>query len=153
MSQPPSTPVKVPSSAVDYSPATLDPDLRSQINTILLRDGHVPKIQERLLHALNADSSNWPTVVQNHALQLLRSGEVITFPALLRRVLDDIQEATNTAPSSTNGNTGTNGTTAEGNSNGGGSGSKSMLAVPQSVVEETIRVTKECLETVVEIED
>lgn len=111
------------------------------------------RIQERLLHALNADSSNWPTVVQNHALQLLRSGEVITFPALLRRVLDDIQEATNTASSSTNGNTVTNGTTAEGNSNGTGTGIKSTLAVPQSVVEETIRVTKECLETVVEIED
>lgn len=43
MSQRPSTPVKVPSSAADYTPATLDPDLRSQINTILLRDGHVPK--------------------------------------------------------------------------------------------------------------
>ncbi|KAM3515746.1 hypothetical protein NHJ13051_009974, partial [Beauveria bassiana] len=43
MSQRASTPVKVPSSAADYTPATLDPDLRSQINTILLRDGHVPK--------------------------------------------------------------------------------------------------------------
>lgn len=43
MSQQPSTPVKVPSSAANYSPATLDPDLRSQVNTILLRDGHVTK--------------------------------------------------------------------------------------------------------------
>lgn len=43
MSQPPSTPVKVPSAAANYTPATLDPDLRSQINTTLLRDGHVPR--------------------------------------------------------------------------------------------------------------
>jgi hypothetical protein len=43
MSQQPSTPVKVPSSAANNTPATLDPDLRSQINTVLLRDGHVTK--------------------------------------------------------------------------------------------------------------
>ncbi|TQW00371.1 hypothetical protein V2A60_001458 [Cordyceps javanica] len=154
MSQRPSTPVKVPSSAADYTPATLDPDLRSQINTILLRDGHVPKIQERLLHALNADSSNWPTVVQNHALQLLRSGEVITFPALLRRVLDDIQAATSAKGATSNGNgngtkAATNGTDAA----AAGAAAKPSLVVPQSVVEDTIRVTKECLESVCEIED
>lgn len=44
MSQRPSTPVKVPSSAANYTPATLDPDLRSQINTILLKDGHITKL-------------------------------------------------------------------------------------------------------------
>ncbi|KAM3510165.1 hypothetical protein MY10362_000204 [Beauveria mimosiformis] len=176
MSQRASTPVKVPSSAADYTPATLDPDLRSQINTILLRDGHVPKIQERLLHALNADSSNWPTVIQSHALQLLRSGEVLTFPALLRRVLDDVQEATakaatatatatTTAASSTAAAAAattthhrksapatitaptTNGSTTMTND------VKLALAVPQAVVEDTIRVTKECLESVCEIED
>lgn len=43
MSNNPVTPVKVPSSAANYTPATLDPDLRSQINTVLLRDGHVSK--------------------------------------------------------------------------------------------------------------
>lgn len=103
------------------------------------------RIQERLLHALNADSSNWPTVIQNHALQLLRSGEVITFPALLRRVLDDVQEASSKASASTNGN----GSKA----NGTGDAGKPSLAVPQAVVDETIRVTKECLENVCEIED
>ncbi|KAM0740248.1 hypothetical protein ACQRIT_005432 [Beauveria bassiana] len=157
MSQRASTPVKVPSSAADYTPATLDPDLRSQINTILLRDGHVPKIQERLLHALNADSSNWPTVIQSHALQLLRSGEVLTFPALLRRVLDDVQEATAKAAASTNNTAaaGTNGKAAP-TTNGSTTTNndvKLALAVPQAVVEDTIRVTKECLESVCEIED
>ncbi|OAA71370.1 hypothetical protein ISF_01921 [Cordyceps fumosorosea ARSEF 2679] len=175
MAQTPSTPVKVPSSAADYTPATLDPDLRSQINTILLRDGHVPKSvlslpaallsssqppsppppspnfnpfsksSKRLLHALNADSSNWPTVVQDHALQLLRSGEVITFPALLRRVLDDIREASSSAT--------TNGSSSKPTTNGDGAAGRPSLAVPQAVVEETIRVTKECLESVCEIED
>jgi hypothetical protein len=42
-SQKPSTPVKVPSSAANYTAATLDPDLRSQINSILLKEGHVSK--------------------------------------------------------------------------------------------------------------
>ncbi|EGX96314.1 hypothetical protein CCM_00970 [Cordyceps militaris CM01] len=179
MSQRPSTPVKVPSSAADYTPATLDPDLRSQINTILLRDGHVPKsvpppsplspfpfpltnppppsrrIQERLLHALNADASNWPTMVQNHALHLLRSGEVLTFPALLRRVLDDIHEATNkaaaAATTTTNGSSSSKAAAAA--TNGTDGTTLLALAVPQAVVDETMRVTKECLETVCEIED
>ncbi|KAM3512846.1 hypothetical protein MY11210_003476 [Beauveria gryllotalpidicola] len=167
MSQRPSTPVKVPSSAADYTPATLDPDLRSQINTILLRDGHVPKIQERLLHALNADSSNWPTVIQSHALQLLRSGEVLTFPALLRRVLDDVQEATAKAAAAAAATTTTASAAAAGaatttngkaapTTNGSTATTtdvKLSLAVPQAVVEDTIRVTKECLESVCEIED
>lgn len=38
-----SMPVKVPSSAASYTPATLDPDLRSQINTLLIKDGHINK--------------------------------------------------------------------------------------------------------------
>lgn len=50
MSNIPSTPVKVPSSAANYTPATLDPDLRSQINTVLLRDGHVAKCVLPLLY-------------------------------------------------------------------------------------------------------
>jgi hypothetical protein len=200
MSQTPSTPVKVPSSAANYSPATLDPDLRSQINTILLRDGHVPKyaplslclsfffspiiqltvsrtntlrIQDRLLHALNADSSNWPTTIQEHALELLRSGQVLTFPALLKRVVDDIQEASFSSSSSSatanaNGNTTTNGNSSSSSNkpttngvNGASSASspsksgneKLSLAVPQSVVDETLKVTRECLENVCEITD
>lgn len=200
MSQTPSTPVKVPSSAANYSPATLDPDLRSQINTILLRDGHVPKyvppvllpisrskpanaffflqslrIQDRLLHALNADSSNWPTAIQEHALELLRSGEVLTFPALLKRVVDDIQEASSSSSSSssssaanangnaatTNGNNSSNSKPATNGVNGSssapspskGGNEKGSLAVPQDVVDETLRVTRECLENVCEITD
>ncbi len=41
--QNPSTPVKVPSSAANHTAATLDPDLRSQINSILIKEGHVTK--------------------------------------------------------------------------------------------------------------
>ncbi|KAH7326420.1 hypothetical protein B0I35DRAFT_405666 [Stachybotrys elegans] len=148
MSQRPSTPVKVPSSAASYTPATLDPDLRSQINTVLLRDGHVPRIQETLLHALNANSTNWPTTIQNHALSLLRSGEVTTFPALLRRVLDDVREdaAKATSSSATNGDASkTNGANA--------AAEKPSLAIPESVVEEALKVTRECLDAVCEIDD
>lgn len=41
--QNPSTPVKVPPSAANYTPATQDSDLRSQINSVLLKEGHVAK--------------------------------------------------------------------------------------------------------------
>ncbi|KFH41253.1 hypothetical protein ACRE_080340 [Hapsidospora chrysogenum ATCC 11550] len=187
MSQPPTTPVKVPSSAASYSAATLDPDLRSQINTLLLRDGHVTRIQEALLHALNAHQSNWPTAIRSHALSLLRSGDVTSYPDLLRTVLDDVRSGTEaslaatvtangntTAISTTNGDPSssssssssssaaaaatkqqqqqqqqTNGssTTANGNSAG------TTLAVPQSVIDEALAVTRESLEAVCEIDE
>ncbi|KAL7823441.1 hypothetical protein V8C26DRAFT_119464 [Trichoderma gracile] len=166
MSQRPSTPVKVPPSAANYTPATLDPDLRSQINAVLLKDGHVanpcpPRIQEALLHALNSNSSNWPTAVQNHALNLLRSGEVTTFPALLRRVLDDVRESqpstssSSTATSSANGKSSaaTNGSGADANKKANGASDKPPLAIPTSVIEEALRITRESLDAVCEIEE
>ncbi|OAQ68061.1 hypothetical protein VFPPC_13609 [Pochonia chlamydosporia 170] len=151
MSQQPSTPVKVPSSAANNTPATLDPDLRSQINTVLLRDGHVTKIQEALLHALNSNSTNWPTQIQTHALTLLRSGEITTYPALLRRVLDDVREASSSTSSSTNGKT-PNGDAKKVNGSTTPS-DKPNLAVPDAVIEEALRVTRESLEAVCEIDD
>ncbi|KEY67252.1 hypothetical protein S7711_06719 [Stachybotrys chartarum IBT 7711] len=154
MSQPPSTPVKVPSAAANYTPATLDPDLRSQINTTLLRDGHVPRIQEALLHSLNANSSNWPTTIQNHALSLLRSGEITTFPALIQRVLDDVRQDTSSAASGKNG-TKASSATANGDAtktNSGSAAEKTSLAIPDAVVEEALKVTRESLEAICEID-
>ncbi|KAG6001328.1 hypothetical protein E4U21_004496 [Claviceps maximensis] len=150
MSQPPLTPVKVPSAAANNTPATLDPDLRSQINSLLLRDGHVAKIQESLLHALNSNSTNWPTLIQSHALSLLRSGEITTYPALLRRVLEDVREASSKGVhngSKSNGDAPTkkvNGMTA--------SFEKPNLAMPEPVIDEALHVTRESLEAVCEID-
>ncbi|ORY63515.1 uncharacterized protein BCR38DRAFT_437035 [Pseudomassariella vexata] len=172
MSHPPSTPAKVPASATTYTPATLDAQLRSHINSLLISEGHIEKIQDHLLHALNADKSNWPSAVQSHALQLLRSGEVSTFPALIRRVLEDVrhetQQVTTAAAESTanttkngevNGN-GTNGTTkkvsAAVNGVGGNNsvaGVDGSLAMPAAVVEDILKVTRESLEAVCTIDD
>lgn len=196
----PSTPVKVPPSATSYTPATLDPDLRSQINTLLIRDGHVAKIQEHLLHSLHAHSTNWPTAVQKHALDLLRSGEATTFTTLIDRVLSDIRQhtlnpkltststptssqtstpitkpaaMTTTAMTATANGADVNGNSAKkdsklvnGEINGGGADESQAgggdddatsnvginLAVPQAVVEEALRVTRESLEMVCGIE-
>ncbi|KAF9775215.1 hypothetical protein IL306_006702 [Fusarium sp. DS 682] len=152
---PSSTPVKVPSSAANHTQATLDPDLRSQINTVLLRDGHVSKIQDALLHALNSHSTNWPTAIQSHALALLRSGEVTTFPALLSRVLEDVRHdsALNPVPSSSNGTSAKPATNGDAPKTNGAADAKPSLAVPESVIEEALRVTRESLEAVCEIED
>ncbi|KAL2181555.1 uncharacterized protein P884DRAFT_6737 [Thermothelomyces heterothallicus CBS 202.75] len=167
-SQNPSTPVKVPSSAANYTPATQDQDLRSQINALLIKEGHVSKIQESLLHALHAHQSNWPTVIQAHALSLLRSGEVTSFPALMRRVLEDVRQDTalGPGPSNTNGNSrpATNGAAEEngtplangkkGDSNASnGAPARQSLAVPQTVVDEALRITRECLDLVCEIDE
>lgn len=151
----PSTPVKVPSSAANHTQATLDPDLRSQINTVLLRDGHVSKIQDALLHALNSHSTNWPTAIQSHALALLRSGEVTTFPALLSRVLEDVRHdsALNPISSSSNGTSAKPATNGDAPKANGAADAKPSLAVPESVIEEALRVTRESLEAVCDIED
>ncbi|PQE14701.1 C Chain C Chaetomium Theromophilum Trex2 Cid Domain Complex protein [Rutstroemia sp. NJR-2017a BVV2] len=123
------TPVKVPKSASSYTPATQDPDLRSQINTLLLKDGHVAKIQDHLLHALHSSPTNWPTLIQTHALTLLRSGKYTTFPELMSKVLEDIRAASK---------------------NGHGERGAS-LALPKNVVEEGIKITRESLEGVCEV--
>ncbi|KAF5551424.1 hypothetical protein FPHYL_9130 [Fusarium phyllophilum] len=151
----PSTPVKVPSSAANHTQATLDPDLRSQINTVLLRDGHVSKIQDALLHALNSHSTNWPTAIQSHALALLRSGEVTTFPALLSRVLEDVRHdsALNPISSSSNGTSAKPATNGDATKTNGAADAKPSLAVPESVIEEALRATRESLEAVCDIEE
>ncbi|KAK4137799.1 hypothetical protein BT67DRAFT_453999 [Trichocladium antarcticum] len=166
--QNPPTPVKVPSSAANYTAATLDQDLRSELNSLLISEGHVTKIQEHLLHSLHSNHSNWPTTVQNHALALLRSGEITTFPALLRRVIEDVRQDTALGPSAANGASSSeesgggvvNGSkktdAANGNASNGAAGhgsNRPSLAVPQSVVEEALKVTRESLDTVCEIDD
>lgn len=152
----PSTPVKVPSAAASYTPATLDPDLRSQINMVLIRDGHVGRIQDHLLHILNADSSNWPAAVQAHALQLLRSGEYSNFPALINRIMDDIRQDTSGGggSGSANGANGASGSNSNGNgANGSAAKAKPSLALPQNVLDEALRATRESLDMVCEIEE
>ncbi|KAK0736912.1 hypothetical protein B0T21DRAFT_364011 [Apiosordaria backusii] len=183
MSNNPSTPVKVPPSAASYTPATLDPELRSSINSTLIKDGHVTKIQEHLLHTLHANPTNWPTLVESHARDLLRSGEVTTFPALLRKVMEDIRHDTALAPTSSSSSKQTNGTPVPGGGgsseengssstpNGGGAknnvnvngngvkppagqqqATTPSLALPQAVIDDALRVTREALEHVCEIE-
>ncbi|KAI1769556.1 hypothetical protein GGR53DRAFT_461273 [Hypoxylon sp. FL1150] len=146
------TPVKVPPSATSYTPATQDADLRSQINSLLHKEGHVTKIQDTLLHSLDAHPTNWPSAVQTHALTLLRTGEVTTFPALVRRVLEDVRHDTANGGggemngASANGNGSKNGTSNA--AEGGGS-----LAMPDAVVEAVLKTTRECLDSVCEVDD
>jgi hypothetical protein len=88
------------------------------------------RIHETLLHALHSDSSDWPSRIQAHALDLLRNGEATTFPVLLKRVLDDIS--------------------ADQKRMAAGEGVH-PLALPKVVIEEGVRVTRESLEQVCEV--
>ncbi|KUI61901.1 hypothetical protein VP1G_09056 [Cytospora mali] len=133
--RPPTTKLKIPSAAASYTPATMDPDLRSQLNMLLINGGHDKKIQEHLLYTLNAHPNNWPTQVQSRALALLRSGEATTFPVLLKQILDEVRKETALQPrsnissnsnSNSNNSNNTAGATngadsANGNSNGASS--------------------------------
>jgi hypothetical protein len=153
-----SAPVKAPSSAADYTPATLDPELRSQLNAVLIRDGHIAKIQDHILHSLHSHQSDWPTAVQNHVLALLRSGDVTSFPALLRRVLEDIRTDTLSQSNETS----TTGRSSNGDKKGGANGAAASdangaqakgLALPQSVIDDAVKVTRESLNEVLDVVD
>jgi hypothetical protein len=144
------------------SPNHFPPD-----STKLTKPLSIYRIQEHLLHSLNSNHSNWPTAVQNHALSLLRSGEITTFPALLRRVIEDVRQDTALGPNpnkAVNGGTSSSeeGSTVNGkktdggtngNANNGVASNRPSLAVPQSVVEEALKVTRESLDTVCEMDD
>jgi hypothetical protein len=134
----------------------------------LLTPRNHDRIQESLLHALNSHSSNWPSAVQSHALSLLRSGEVTTYSDLLRRVLEDVRSESSTSTAAASSSSGTKSkSAANGKANGdaspaagtspatanGPSGDKVSLALPPAVVEEAIRVTRESLEAVCEIDE
>ncbi|KAG7145880.1 hypothetical protein HYQ46_005348 [Verticillium longisporum] len=142
------TPIKVSPSAAVHSAATLDPDLRSQINTLLLKEGHVEKIQDALLHSLNANQTNWPTQLQSHATTLLRSGDVTTFPALLRRVLDDVRH--DTLARTLEANQKTNGSKSNGTA---ATDATPNLAIPAAVTDDMLKTVRESLEAVCEIEE
>ncbi|RDA83097.1 hypothetical protein CP532_3085 [Ophiocordyceps camponoti-leonardi (nom. inval.)] len=157
----PSTPVKVSASAANYSAATLEPDLRSQVNDALLRSGHITRIHEALLHALHSDPSNWPTAIQSHALFLMRNGQAPTFPKLLQRVLNDVRNSSKPPPASaaaaTSGAASNSGNSIVSNgdgkaANGATPATELSLALPESVVEEALRVTLECLDTICDVE-
>ncbi|KAF8866733.1 hypothetical protein BDZ45DRAFT_578003 [Acephala macrosclerotiorum] len=128
----PITPLRIPKAVATYNQDTQDYDLRSQINIQLLDTGHIHTIHETLLHALHADPTNWPSRIQAHALRLLRSGEITSFPKLMERVLADIKRDQRKLAAS------------------GGVGDPG-LAIPAAVVEEGVRVTKDSLEQVCEV--
>lgn len=130
------------------------------------------------MYSLNAHPNNWPTQIQNRALTLLRSGDVTTFPQLFKQILDDVRKETaleskplDSSPSKPGT---TNGSNGEVQVNGSGSGSKKAngggpgpgeasnlyrsdpahsLAVPTAVIEEALKVTREALESVCEIDE
>lgn len=145
------SPAPKPRSAIQEQTDVAADAREDQKDTLLT---YFRRIQETLIHALNSNKANWPTQIQNHALSLLRSGEITTYPALLRRIVEDVREA-----SLANSSTSTNGKTSNGDTkkvNGLSSAvdkEKAKLAVPESVIEDALRVTRESLEAVCEIDD
>ena len=97
---------------------------------------------------------------------LLRDNEVSSFPALLRRVLEDVRrDQQGLGSSATNGadvakdkdgkdKDKPNGEKKAVNGAAGtGGGDKHSLALPSAVVDDALRVTMECLKEIVSLED
>ncbi|KAK6078586.1 hypothetical protein SCUP234_06209 [Seiridium cupressi] len=156
MSPPPSAKAKLPAAADQYTSATLDTEARNEIYKILIHEGYIEKIQERLLHRLHSDPSNWPTALEQRGVELLRSGEVTTFPTLIRKVLEEVRLDTQAKGSKDLAKNGeVNGTTTNGKSkavNGAGAG-ENNLALPTEVVQDLVKYTKDLLKEVMETDD
>lgn len=75
----------------------------------------------------------------------------------MRRVLEDVRHdtAAANAASETNGSGETNGasTNGNGNKNGATEGGGGSLAIPEAVVEAVLKTTRECLDSVCEVDD
>jgi hypothetical protein len=112
-----------------------------------------PRIQEVLLHSLHSNKGDWPTLVQAHALSLLRSGEVTTFSALLARVLEDVRNDTQARAAAVASGTAHVKTNGAKPTNGASSDPKPPLAMPSGVVDDMLKVVRESLDSVCEIED
>ncbi|KAK6199832.1 pH-response regulator protein palH/rim21 [Pestalotiopsis sp. IQ-011] len=154
MSPPPPTKAKVPAAADQYSSATLDSEARNEVYKILIHDGYIEKIQERLLHRLHSDPSNWPTALEQRGVELLRSGEATTFPVLIRKVLEEVRHDTQAKSSAKNGEV--NGATTNGKAkaaNGTGGSGDNSLALPADVIQDLVKYTKELLKEVMETDD
>lgn len=114
------------------------------------------RIQERLLHKLHSDPSNWPTALEQRGLELLRNGEATTFPVLIKKILEEVRHDTQAKGSKDSAKNGeVNGATTNGKSkavNGTGT-SESGLALPQDVIDDLVQYTKGLLREVMEAED
>ena len=170
-----SSKTRLPKAAATYDLGIQDPELRQEIDASLLHNGHIAtyvpllpifpyqywplasRIEKKLDHALSASPENWTDLIKKRCQELLRSGEAQTFDECLAKVLADVRADTLAATSATppvskkangvaNGN-GVNGVNGVGKETGRGEGGKS-LAVPKKVVDEGLRVTRECLELV-----
>ncbi|OBT77066.1 hypothetical protein VF21_02944 [Pseudogymnoascus sp. 05NY08] len=137
-----------------------DPDLRSEINAQLIKDGHIDRIHNHLAHILSSDASNWPTLIRQHALTLLRSPDshCDTFPRLMEQVMADIREDTNAARREAGARKRAEERGEVYTGGGGGGGGRDRreregggLEVPECVMREGVRITRECLEMVVEV--
>ncbi|KAH6653831.1 hypothetical protein BKA67DRAFT_535181 [Truncatella angustata] len=155
MSPPPSAKAKLPAAADQYTSATLDAESRNEIYKILIHEGYVEKIQERLLHRLHSDPSNWPTTLEQRGIDMLRNGEADTFPKLIKKILEEVRHDTQAKNSKDAKNGEVNGATTNGKSkavNGAGP-AENGLALPTDVVQDLVRYTKELLKEVMETDD
>ncbi|MCJ1393535.1 hypothetical protein MMC18_006410 [Xylographa bjoerkii] len=125
---------------------TLTTPLRSQLNAALLSTSAIPTIHAALLHECQA--SGWLDLIKARVLDLLRSGECVSYGEVMAVVLREMKgngRMDGEGSFAVKKENGVNGV------NGAGSG-KGALRVPERVVEEGVRVVRGCLEEVVDIE-
>lgn len=103
-----------------------------------------------MLHALNSNSADWPTLIRNHVRELLRSGACTTFAEAKARVLADIRADTLARDGKEILSGGMVGKAKNGDVKGHGEGGES-LALPKEVVTAGLKETRTALEEIVEI--
>lgn len=113
--------------------------VEGQIVGALIANGSIPRIQESLLHELQA--SGWTTKLRAFVTDLMRGGEATRFDDLMERVLEEAMKGVDGERTRN-----VNGTTTNGNRPG------QELRIPDAAVKEGIKVVRRELEKVCEVE-
>ncbi|KAI9741996.1 MAG: hypothetical protein M1834_000385 [Cirrosporium novae-zelandiae] len=145
----PSTAPSIPLPASSSFPqgTSLPPALRTQLNTALLTTHTIDTLQITLLTSLQ--QTGWAERVRARALQLLRSGECTNYGEVMSRVCEEVRgELDGTGSQMKQRRQSMNGNGGENNNSSG----KVDIKIPEKVVKDGIRVVKEALEEVVDIE-
>lgn len=119
-----------------HVPTPLPAPLRTATTTALVAASAIPTLHSALTCA--CQETRWLDAVRERSLQLLRSGECVTYGEVMGRILREAR--------------GVDDSGVEDGEGGGKEEKKVDVRVPEGVVREGVRVVREALEAVVVVE-
>ncbi|MCJ1413385.1 hypothetical protein MMC19_007490 [Ptychographa xylographoides] len=145
MATPRTTRISVPAAP------TLDPSLRTKINSALLEKNAIPTIHASLLHECQA--SGWLDRIKARIYDLLRSGECASYGEVMAVVMGEMKGGERDRAFEVKRENGVkeNGVNGTGKANGISNEEGEGMRVPVRVVEEGVKIVRGVLDGVVDV--